>query len=75
MAAPGDKPVVLLIGAFHMANPGRDVFNMQVDEVLAPQRQREIRECVEHLKGFRPTKVALEVTTDQDAALNEEYRR
>lgn len=75
MAAPVDRPVVLLLGTFHLANPGRDVFNLQVDDMLAPQRQWEIRECVERLKSFRPTKVALEVAADQDEALNEEYRR
>ncbi|MBO0794878.1 MAG: hypothetical protein J2P36_28545, partial [Ktedonobacteraceae bacterium] len=30
--------------------------------------------CVERLKRFRPTKVALEVTVSRDSALNEDYR-
>jgi hypothetical protein len=51
---------VLVLGVYHMANPGRDVFNMQADDVLAPRRQAEIAELIGVLKRFRPTKIALE---------------
>ena len=30
----------LLLGRFHMANPGRDLIDLEVDDVLTPQRQR-----------------------------------
>jgi hypothetical protein len=43
-----------------MANPGRDVFNMEADDVLEPKRQREISQLIEMLKRFRPTKIAIE---------------
>ena len=42
--APAEKPAtparaeVLVLGVYHMANPGRDIFNLQVDDVLAPKR-------------------------------------
>jgi hypothetical protein len=51
---------VLVLGVYHMANPGRDLFNMKADDVLAPKRQAEIAELVDVLKRFQPTKVALE---------------
>src|SRR6266545_1871452 len=54
------KPEVLVVGVYHMSNPGRDVFNMKADDVLAPKRQREITELIEVLKKFQPTKVAIE---------------
>lgn len=57
------KPVraeVLVLGVYHMANPGRDIFNMQADDVLAPKRQAEIAQVIATLKRFNPTKVALE---------------
>src|SRR5258705_11834652 len=54
------KPEVLVLGTYHMSNPGRDVFNMKADDVLAPKRQREITELIEVLKKFQPTKVAIE---------------
>ena len=54
------KAHVLVLGVFHMNNPGRDIFNLQVDDVLAPKRQKEIAETVAALKRFRPTKIAIE---------------
>jgi len=51
---------VLVLGVYHMANPGRDLHNMRADDVLAPKRQAEIAQLVEALKAFRPTKVAVE---------------
>ncbi|HUF12970.1 MAG TPA: DUF5694 domain-containing protein [Longimicrobiales bacterium] len=43
-----------------MANPGRDVFNTEADDVLAPKRQAEIAELIEVLKRFEPTRIAVE---------------
>ena len=54
------KARVLVLGVFHMANPGKDMFNLQVDDVLAPKRQKELSELAETLKKFQPTKIALE---------------
>jgi hypothetical protein len=51
---------VLVLGVYHMANPGRDVFNTEADDVLAPGRQAEIAQLIEVLKRFRPTKIAVE---------------
>ncbi len=51
---------VLVLGVYHMANPGQDLFNSKADDVLAPQRQVEIARLVEVLKRFHPTKIALE---------------
>ncbi|HEX8190542.1 MAG TPA: DUF5694 domain-containing protein [Pyrinomonadaceae bacterium] len=58
-AAPA-RPEVLVLGVYHMANPGRDIFNMQADDVLAPGRQAEIAQVVAALKKFNPTKVVVE---------------
>jgi hypothetical protein len=58
--APATRAEVLVLGVYHMANPGRDIFNMKADDVLAPKRQAEIAELVAVLKRFAPTKVAVE---------------
>jgi hypothetical protein len=58
-AAPG-RAEVLVLGVYHMSNPGHDIFNMRADDVLAPKRQAEIAQVVAALKKFRPTKVAVE---------------
>lgn len=59
-ARSAERPEILILGTYHMANPGRDVHNMEADDVLSDERQREIRELVDVLKRFRPTKIAVE---------------
>jgi hypothetical protein len=59
VAAP-PRAEVLVLGVYHMANPGHDIFNMKADDVLAPKRQAEIAQLMEVLKRFHPTKVAVE---------------
>src|SRR5215472_9124171 len=58
--ASAKKARVLVLGVFHMANPGKDMFNLQVDDVLAPKRQKELSDLAGTLKKFQPTKIALE---------------
>lgn len=55
---------VLVLGSYHMGNPGRDIINMNADDVLAPQRQAEMRELVDVLAHFHPTKIAIEASSD-----------
>src|SRR5437660_7970052 len=62
---------VLVLGTYHMANPGHDIFNMKADDVLAPKRQAEIAEVAEALKTFKPTKIAIE--NDSQKKLDERY--
>ena len=58
-AAPA--PVeVMIVGGFHMSNPGHDLHNVQVDDVLAPRRQQEIQAVVDGIARFRPTMVDVE---------------
>src|SRR2546425_13198219 len=51
---------VLVLGVYHMANPGHDIINTQADDVLAPKRQAEIAQVIEVLKRFHPSKIAIE---------------
>ena len=60
------RPEILIVGTYHMANPGRDIFNASADDVLSPKRQAEIAELLAILKRFRPTKVAIESTVYDD---------
>ena len=57
---PARRARVLVLGTYHMANPGRDIVNLKVDDVLAPKRQAEIAELLLVLKRFQPTKIAVE---------------
>jgi hypothetical protein len=54
---------VLVLGVYHMDNPGRDIVNMQSDDVLTPKRQAQIAQLIEVLKRFNPTKIAIEANT------------
>ncbi len=63
---PAARAEVLVLGVYHMANPGRDIFNMKADDVLAPKRQAEIAQLVEVLKKFHPTKIAVEADVWDD---------
>ena len=58
--SPAERAEVLVLGVYHMSNPGHDIFNMQADDVLAPKRQAEIAQLIEVLKKFHPTKIAVE---------------
>lgn len=51
---------ILLLGSYHMSNPGADRFNLEADDVLAPKRQTEIQAIVDRLVEFDATKVAVE---------------
>jgi Family of unknown function (DUF5694) len=60
LPAAAQRAEVLVLGVYHMANPGRDIVNMQADDVLAPKRQAEIEQVTAVLARFRPTKIAIE---------------
>ena len=65
------RPEILVLGTYHMANPGRDIYNMKADDVLAPQRQQEIAQLAEVLKKFHPTKIAIESEVGSERATHE----
>ncbi|BCT93574.1 hypothetical protein LYSHEL_25990 [Lysobacter helvus] len=70
--APKPAPTkVMIVGTFHLDNPGRDVFNVQVDDVLAKKRQAELADVAASLAKFAPTEVMVEwpsATTDEQYA-------
>lgn len=66
---------VMLLGTFHMTNPGRDLVNVEVDDMLAPQRQAELQVLSDRLVEWRPDRIAVEVPHDRQTALNELYRQ
>lgn len=70
-APPPPEPVrVMILGVYHMANPGLDLHNMKVDNMLSPQRQEELADLANCLARFAPTKVAVE-STPKEADLSD----
>jgi len=61
---PAPAPVqVMVLGSLHFANHNRDVANIQVDDMLAPGRQKELQQLAAELEKFKPTKVVVEVSS------------
>lgn len=61
-AAQDDPPraEVMILGTYHMDNPGLDEFNVDAADVLTPTKQAEVAAVVDALARFGPTKVAIE---------------
>jgi len=74
-ASGADAPIeVLLVGTVHLDNPGRDVNNPKVPDVLAPEKQRELAAVRDSLAQFKPTKMAIEVRRRHQSAIDSLYR-
>lgn len=72
-ATKDEAPVqVMVLGTFHMANPGQDIHNVQAVDVLTPERQAELAQISDALTAFRPTMVAVEWPGD---LVNERYAK
>ena len=68
-APPAD---VLILGTYHFDNPGLDVAQFTVADVLAPDRQAEVAAVVDALAAFRPTRIVVE-RRPGEAALDSLY--
>ncbi len=60
-AAQTEAPIdVMVVGTYHFDNPGRDLNNPKADDVLKPERQKELQALASALAAFRPTKIMVE---------------
>ncbi|ERH10049.1 MAG: hypothetical protein J07HX64_01817 [halophilic archaeon J07HX64] len=65
---------VMLLGTFHMANPGLDEVNVDADDVLSERRQTELRELVDRLTEWEPQRLAVERRHHRSNEVNSHYR-
>jgi hypothetical protein len=72
--APDQRPTLMVLGTGHLNNPGRDLINTNVDDVLTETRQTQILAVVEQLAAFQPTHIAVEWSADEQSALDARYR-
>ena len=56
---PGQLQVMLL-GMYHMSNPGMDAINREADDVLSDRRQAEIADLIMRLARFAPQRIMVE---------------
>jgi len=69
-----DAVQIMVIGAFHMGNPGQDVANAEVDNMLTDERQAEIAAVADALAAFKPTVVAVERITEAPDYIDPKYQ-
>ena len=75
-APPSSPPAqVMVVGLFHFSNPGRDMFNLQVDDVLADGRQAEIERIADGLAAAEKGQEALVQAEQRRAELVEEGKQ
>ncbi len=68
------KTRVVLLGMYHLNNPGQDVAKVTVDDVLGAKRQAEIRRVVDALKEYAPEQIFTEYGIDQQTRMDSLYR-
>ena len=74
-AQKGQPVHVMVLGTYHFDNPGRDLHNPVADDVLTPQRQRELEALAKALVEFRPTKIMVERVAKTPDLYDQHYSR
>jgi hypothetical protein len=69
----GDTVEVMVLGTWHMGNPGADIVNIRSDDVLAPARQAELAELSARLAAFQPTAIMVETESPRADLLDTGY--
>jgi len=69
------KPTLVILGTYHMGTPGNNVVNGKVDDIATPERQKQMVELVQALKRFKPTKIAVEIDSNNDSKTQETYEK
>ena len=71
-ALPQLPTEIMLLGTFHFEDEGRDRYKPK-RQLEISARQAEIREIIERLAAFEPTKVAVEFAALQQRAVDQDY--
>jgi hypothetical protein len=64
---------VMLLGAYHMDNPGLDEVNIDADDVLTDNRQEQLQILKDSLADWNPNQIAVERPHDNSEAVNDLY--
>lgn len=67
------KPTITILGSYHMGAQGQNTFKPKVADITSPERQKQLAVLLERLKKFKPTKIALEIDTEDEAKTQELY--
>lgn len=70
----GPAPIeVMVLGTYHFDNPGRDLNNVEADDVTLPKRQAELEALSEALAAWRPTRIMVESRSDAPDLTDRRY--
>lgn len=72
-AHASQKPSIVVLGTYHFANPGLDAAKSTVDDVLKPARQAELEQLAALLGKYQPTKIVIEVETENQTKTQADY--
>ncbi|MEO9966805.1 MAG: DUF5694 domain-containing protein [Reichenbachiella sp.] len=65
---------IMLLGVYHFNNPGRDTYNVEIDNYFSDKRQQELEELVSLLEEYNPTKIFVEFTPDRQSQIDSLYQ-
>ncbi|MEC2158806.1 DUF5694 domain-containing protein [Virgibacillus halodenitrificans] len=74
MVNENPKPRVMILGTFHMRQTP-DLEGVDLHSISNLEKQNEIKAVLMAIQKFNPTKIAVEVVKENQAALNEEYHQ
>lgn len=60
--AQDQKPVISVLGMIHLHNPGADEVNMDMGNIHSDKRQAELKQLIDLVARFKPTKIAIEAS-------------
>lgn len=73
LAYSQDQPSLMVLGSAHFINQGRDSINIDVEDVLSDRRQVEMEQLVKQLAEYRPTHIAIEISSLYQANVDKRY--
>lgn len=66
---------IMILGSYHFEPSNSDVSNIEPGDVTSSIFQQELSELIEKLKGYKPTKIAIELLPQYEDGFNEQYQQ
>jgi hypothetical protein len=74
LSEDSERNSIMLLGMYHFNNPGRDTYNTEVDDYGSEKRQKEMKEVVDLLEKYQPTKILVELTPKEQSKIDSLYK-
>lgn len=69
----GARPIVMLVGTFHFAEPKKDVVKNKTKDVTGNESQAYLEDLARRIANYSPTAILLEYDQKEDEKVNERY--